>query len=402
MTDRTAPSSDARKRNAERVTYTLQADTSQIAEAFKRMAEQVDAAATRKAARGVSISEALDQIKARFPRPDQEPDMTAKDRHDELVAPTDHRANAERALSTIDASDDPRNLPAGLDGIGSALLALHDLLDERLPKPRKVDPELVARNLDAIKHELETPMREHGECCEPAPADDLPGEPVEPGDLRAGDRVAFTYRWKRYEGALVGSTRRRVPPTSLELAGLMVTFEGGWAGDISDVRLIERAPREDEDPDEALAKVLWEVDITSVPWDETAAFDRVDYFRMARAAREHLNPDGIDWESTLSGVVQDRDAAIDRAEKAEADLAEWREVAARYEDGRDKWQAKWRESDEARERAEAERDALRERLDALRADIRQDRLMSSTILYRDDERAAAIERDDERAKGEQR
>ena len=58
MTDRTASTSDARKRRAERVTYTLQPDTSQIAKAFKRAG-------------------------ARLPRslatPDREPDITADD-----------------------------------------------------------------------------------------------------------------------------------------------------------------------------------------------------------------------------------------------------------------------------------------------------------------------------------
>lgn len=34
--------------------------------------------------------------------------------------------------------------------------------------------DLFARNLEAFKHEAETPMREHGECCDPAPA--LPTE----------------------------------------------------------------------------------------------------------------------------------------------------------------------------------------------------------------------------------
>ena len=55
----------------------------------------------------------------------QEPEMTV------------HRAMAERALDAIDDSDDPRNLPAGLDGIGRALLAIHDTLTEirdRLPE----------------------------------------------------------------------------------------------------------------------------------------------------------------------------------------------------------------------------------------------------------------------------
>ena len=97
--------------------------------------------------------------------------------------------------------------------------------------------------------------------------------------------------------------------------------------------------------------------------------------------------------------------------KAEAERDEWREVAARYEDGRDKWQAKWRESDGARERAEAEakefsdwhddacverdaanaeRDALRERLLRLREDLSPGGLVWAVdaALTRDDERAA--------------
>lgn len=100
----------------------------------------------------------------------------------------------------------------------------------------------------------ERPLNSICPACEPAPADDLPGEPVEPGDLRAGDRVAYTYRWKRYEGALVVTTMRRQPITTLEHAGLLVTFEGRWAGGISDVRLIELAPA-DVDPDEG--QPLW-------------------------------------------------------------------------------------------------------------------------------------------------
>ena len=165
-----------------------------------------------------------------------------------------------------------------------ALLAIHDLLDERLPARQRIVT-LGLGNLDAFKHELETPMREHGECCEPG----------------------------------------------------------------------ERAPREDED--EALARAIYaaEGEDDDGEWDDLQESVQDDFRRMARAAREHLNPDGIDWESTLSSVVQDRDAAIDRAE--------------------------------------AERDALRERLDALRADVEACRnaCQIEDILDRDDERAAAIE-----------
>ena len=59
------------------------------------------------------------------------------------------------------------------------LVALLTEIRDRLPEPDCVapfDPDVIAANLAAIKHETETPMREHGECCEPAPADVDPDE----------------------------------------------------------------------------------------------------------------------------------------------------------------------------------------------------------------------------------
>lgn len=146
---------------------------------------------------------------------------------------------------------------------------------------------------------------------EPAPADDLPGEPVEPGDLRAGDRVAYTYRWKRYEGALVVTTMRRQPITTLEHAGLLVTFEGRWAGGISDVRLIERAPA-DVNPDEALARVIFGDGFSSHEGLRLAQLD------VARAAREHIEANERHKYDILMRELNEQNA---RAEKAEADLA---------------------------------------------------------------------------------
>lgn len=389
MTDRTAPSSDARKRNAER---------------------------------GVTFAEAADLIKARMPRslatPDQEPPMSKTDRHDELVA------LLRRIADTLDGFRGAPDLPTAM-----------------------------ATNLEAIKHEAETPMRGHGECCEPAPAeaederisawhrvadhpffrgcyaeerplidamldrltlaataagtvhnhgpaqgrdcsertdghvhirgmcmasapaDDLPGEPVEPGDLRAGDRVAFTWlSGERMTCALVEHPR---------LGGVLhsdVTDASGvhrpnltsgdlWATGISDVRLLERAPREDEDPDEALAMDLYHARLAIPPaaeigrtsWDD---FTHRKWLDVARAARERIE-------------------------------SEWEEVAKSFEDGRDKWQAEARQQRDRAERAEAERDALRERLDALRDDIVNGRLLSAAeaafggwLIARDDERAA--------------
>lgn len=347
----------------------------------------------------------------------------------------------------------------------------------------------------------DTPEEWHDE---PGPADDLPGEPVEPGDLRAGDRVAFTWGDEcitstlvsSYDGdALYSGTPRPSGYTP------NVVWDGEWAGGISDVRLIERAPREDEarervglpvdtgprivcgvcgarpdsllghvdcapdvDPDEALAMVLGHAYHHSNIGD--------CWLSMARAAREHIEAEADDAdfsaadlyyaratkaERALGNATQrvlalaaerdkwntlaheaDRNAKRqhDRAEKAETERDEWREIAARYADGRDKWQAKWRESDEARERAEAdladerdrhdatitERDALRDDLadatrqrdeyatqaerwqachEALREDV-ETRWAFVDDNFLKDILHSILKGDDERAKGEQR
>ena len=478
----------------------------------------------RNADRGVTFAEAADLIKARMPRslatPDQENPMTKHDRHDELKALLSKISEESVTTSNV-------------------LADVLDLLRERLPERTEVkvapfDPDLAARNLDALKHAVSKPIevvteeppvgtyladrdgdvwerREDGwvdwapeprtwgyvfefeevrtryaplrlatpadlarvgiepepaqgmtrcgtcgterpfdaicsacepaptddlpgepvEPCgrdvgdatycpcllprshdglhsckhtEPAPTDDLPGEPVEPGDLRAGDRVEFAWEKTGEDIACTlvnfhdGSALYSDVPDS---GGYRpnVVWNGVWCHGITDVRLIERAPREDEDPDEVLAMDLYHASLKIPPaakvgpsaWDD---FTRRQWLDVARAAREHIEQEipeeldkiGITWQSRARRMGK-------RAEKAETERDEWREVAARYADGRDKWQAKWRESDEARERAEAERDALRERLDALRADVERfsagDPLITPLdILARDDERAA--------------
>lgn len=182
---------------------------------------------------------------------------------------------------------------------------------------------------------------------EPAPADDLPGEPVEPGDLRAGDVVAFTYDGERIEGPLV----RRFGLLSVEMTDHspidVRSILGRWAGGISDVRLIERAPQEGEDPDEALAMDLYHASLGLPPASEigpSAYGDssvRERFLEMARDTRKM-------------------------------------EVIGK-----------------AIEQAEAERDALRERHGALREDVERfsagDPLITPLdILVRDDERAAKV------------
>lgn len=44
-----------------------------------------------------------------------------------------HRINAQRAVNSLEETTDPRNLSIGFEALASAVLAVHDLLDERLP-----------------------------------------------------------------------------------------------------------------------------------------------------------------------------------------------------------------------------------------------------------------------------
>lgn len=203
------------------------------------------------------------------------------------------------------------------NGIVALLTEIRDRLPERtVVKVAPFDPNLIARNLDAIKHEAETPMREHGECC----------EPVEPGDLRAGDRVGFTWNGGRIIGALVSDqgvdALRSDAPDSGGYSPNVVHKGREWCAGISDVRLIERAPREDEDPDEALARVIFGDAYGSHEGLRLAQLD------VARAARAH-----IESEERDSWVDYYRHRLVDRAEKAEAALADLTRQ-------RDEWQAR--------------------------------------------------------------
>ena len=283
---------------------------------------------------------------------------------------TDHRAEAEASCYNDDATK-------------HALLAIIDLLDERLPKP--------------VKNESVY----------------LPGEPVEPGDLRAGDRVSFPWNDEYITCNLVtvhgGSFLRSDAPDSDGFCPDVVSRGCRWAGGITDVRLIERAPREDEDSDEALARVIFGDAYGSHEGLRQAQLD------VARAAREHIE---AEWKTYILREQAAREKAQDRAAKAEAEVArvttdleasrasndEWIERARRkaaernaMTDDRNSWEQKASEAEAAladeRDRHDAtitERDALRERLDALRADLSPGGLVWAVdaALARDDERAA--------------
>lgn len=158
----------------------------------------------------------------------------------------------------IDAID--RGAPADERAEQTATLhAMRDLLTEirdtllaasgGKPKPRKPMPDLTPEQERRIARAPKKPWTP------PAPADDLPGEPVEPGDLRAGDRVGFTWKGReRINCALVSGAHESVLLSDTPGSGGYapdVVWDGEWCSGISDVRLIERAPREDESPDEA-------------------------------------------------------------------------------------------------------------------------------------------------------
>ena len=240
----------------------------------------------------------------------------------------------------------------------------------------------------------------------PAPSDDLPGEPVEPGDLRAGDRVSFPWNDEYITCNLVtvhgGSFLRSDAPDSDGFCPDVVSRGCRWAGGITDVRLIERAPREDEDSDEALAR---HSDDANCEWaqyrkdygvDPTVATHKA-FHAGFKAAREHIEARETYTEEGGRILMDELAATRARAEKAEAEVArvttdleasrasndEWIERARRkaaernaMTDDRDSWEQKASEAEAAladeRDRHDAtitERDALRKRLDAFRADV---------------------------------
>ena len=317
----------------------------------------------------------------------------------------------------------------------------------------KSDPrviELLEKILDRL------PERESAE--KGGLADDLSGETVEPGDLRAGDRVGFTRDGERTACTLVsehsagGYLLRSDAPCSRGYRPVVVSGDK-WCHGISDVRLIERAAREDEGPDEALARVLREAD----EWFTESTQE--DYLRMARAAREHIyaEPDQS-WvtrdieeaeeryraeraraeqaEGALDAESLARICQKERAEHAEAKRDEWKEraekaegVCAILEDRVKFWQEEKRlDSDAERsyliraKKAEDERDAQAARAEKAEADL------ADMTRQRDEERAwrkalrsdvetrwafvddnflkdilhSILKGDDERAKGEQR
>ena len=297
----------ARDTRASTVTYEVRIDTSGFQRAIDRMAEQVrETAPTRReaiqrAARAFTYctrTHAIDPDTGELTPLTQEPDMTKTDRHDELVALLNKISEESVTTSNV-------------------LADMLDLLRDRLPDPEGVKDD-------------------------PAPADDLPGEPVEPGDLRAGDRVEYDFEGLRSAGTLVGDRfgLRSDTPDADGCCFPSVVSGSEWCQGISDVRLIERAPREGEGSDEA--RVCYS-DECGEPCQSKQERDRDEIARLG----------------TQIGLLSHR-LGVER---------------------------------KSRKKVKAERDALRERLDALREDVERfsagDPLITPLdILARDDERAA--------------
>ena len=477
MTDRTAPSSDARKRHHERdmadAHATARARDARVEESFEERAERYgldwDVVAhlmseqpTRRAYR--TRTQAIDPETGTFTPLTQEPDMT------DQPEPYDFHDEAHRALLNDDLS---KGWQAGLH----ALLAIHDTLTEirdRLPEPEGEPmcgyskcptepipvPRPEAEGVPVGEHHPLANLCQRHYCehehdplpadevhfvkpdltADPAPADDLPGEPddrcphdiydrgdgtvsecslpkghaptahdsgdgvmwtdgehwkdeesnlddlpgepVEPGDLRAGDRVAFTW--------LSGERMTCTLVEHSHLGGVLhsdVTDASGvhrpnltsgdlWATGISDVRLIERAPREDEDPDEALAKAICE----SLDFPPTSLLGCAVHAAVSDvlAARKHIE---AEQEEVVATLREEVDIQTARAERAEVERAEFNGF--------------WKEALADVRKARGERDALRERLDAFRADVEArpcicnlDESIRRGVLDRDDERAA--------------
>lgn len=264
---------------------------------------------------------------------------------------TDHRAMAERALGAIDSSDDPRNLPAGLDGIGQALLAIHDTLTEtrdRLPEPEG------------------EPMCGYSKC----PTEPIPVPRPEAEGVPVGEHHPLANLCQRHY------CEHEHDPLPAD-----------------EVHFVK--PREDEEPDVALAKVIHETErahmeaemgVEVASWESASEFTRTVGLIAARAVREHIAAEGSSslafdlWaarekaeeeladmtrqreelKSALSQAMQERDEAqMERADvlieregllNALADMIRQRDEATRE---RDNWRASSRENRHAAKRAES-------------------------------------------------
>lgn len=293
---------------------------------------------------------------------------------------TDYRTKAETPFARHNAH--PSTVPAASL---AALLAIHDLLDERLPKPepKRCDATFSLVGDEQFECAL-TPGHggNHVECdgivvwSDPPTPDLGAPEPL----VRESSEVSWP-QWKRellYEEVWDAA----VPP-------------GGYICSTCGTP-VETEPCPDhapDDPGEALAKVLYEFDrdITrkGSPWESQEDDFSKDAFReMARVAREHIeqeqgNPDT--WNQVI-------DRANTRAEHLKAEVDALRAECKETRDERNEARKELRQRElhhfeEEQKRIEAEAEVLRLRKAHVETVGEADRL-SRELMKRDgDERA---------------
>lgn len=219
------------------------------------------------------------------------------------------------------------------------LAEIRDRMPEREARVAPFDPDVIAANLEAIKHEAETPMRGHGECCEPAPVprpepacvcgsvDDfhLPAcyepaaiteEPPVGSQLtdREGDVWERRTGWRLSWHVWLKEMRTwDTEPEPWELADYRCVTDYAPLRPTTDedrVRVglpVDPAPA-DVDPDEALAKVLEAADQRTATW-----------LGMAREVRKHIDRNSPPEVTPL--LERECEQQRVRVVKAEADLA---------------------------------------------------------------------------------
>lgn len=301
-----------------------------------------------------------------WPYPPTEP----RDQEHDMMNDRDRRAEAEFYFDEAESVESHKESVAlSSAGALSALLAIHDLLDERLPRPGiDLTPQEFTDFLAAAKGEP-VDVTEEPPC----------GSQVTDKDGDIWQRTNVGWRPWLEMGKWASGTRYQWFVIR-KYAPLRLTTDAERVG-------IDTAP--DVDPDEALNRAVAEaIDDVSppppAPWDA----DWLDRATAAaiRAAREHIEQEipeeldkiGITWQSRARRMGK-------RAEKAEAEVLRLQGLS--LGDLRRKVQA------------EAERDEWKARHLALRADVERVRRNRTTltdvlmciadVLDRDDERGQA-------------
>lgn len=243
-----------------------------------------------------------------------DPCATCNPKEDDPMTDRDRRAEAELYFDEAESVESHKE-SAALSSAGalSALLAIKRLLAEirdRLPEPEGVRDEPV----DVTE---EPPV----------------GSQVtdREGDVWERREEGWTLWWAERIGWLADLYGDLDPwPDVRDLAPLRPTTDE----DRKRVGLPVEPDPADVDPDEALARVLYETEC-EVRWEGAGAVARDTYRDLARAAREHIFEEqaAARYEERITQVKSEYHDYTQRAEKAETDLA-------RVTKERDEWKSR--------------------------------------------------------------